>query len=54
MKAHSTLAAELFALQEKVEALEVRAVVYDAFTAAGPFRFQTSNYGDSNRIDVGS
>ncbi len=35
--------AELSALQENVEALEVQAVVYDAFTAGGPFRFQTSS-----------
>lgn len=34
--------AELAALTEKVEALEVQAVVYEAFTGGGPLRFQTS------------
>lgn len=34
--------AELAELTEKVEALEVQAVVYEAFTGGGPLRFQTS------------
>ncbi len=34
--------AELSALQDKVEALEIQTVVYEAFTAGGPYRFQTS------------
>lgn len=34
--------AELAELTEKVEALEVQALVYDAFTGGGPLRFQTS------------
>ena len=34
--------AELSALQEKVEALAVQAVVYEAFTGGGPQRFQTA------------